>query len=167
MLLHRRNGQDDYQTPPEAIAPLLPYLRRDWRIWECAAGKGYLAGALRRAGHQVVATDLIGGVDFLRSTRRCEAIVTNPPFSVKDQFLRRCYELGKPFALLLPITALEGRKRQEMFRSHGLELLLLDRRVNYETPRGEQGQVYFASAWFTWGLHLGAAVAYGKMPHAA
>jgi hypothetical protein len=27
-----RNGSDDFQTPPEAVLPLLPYLHPDWLI---------------------------------------------------------------------------------------------------------------------------------------
>ena len=37
-----------------------------------------------------------------------DCIITNPPFSLKQEFLQRCYELGKPFALLLPLTTFES-----------------------------------------------------------
>jgi hypothetical protein len=37
--------------------------------------------------------------------------------------LRRCCESGKPFALLLPLTALEGQKRHELYRRYGLEVI--------------------------------------------
>ncbi len=50
MLPLSRKGSDDFQTPPEALVPLLPYLPAGWTIWECACGKGYLAEALRQAG---------------------------------------------------------------------------------------------------------------------
>ena len=38
---------DDWQTPPYALGPLLPYLKPDWLLWECSAGKGNLARSLR------------------------------------------------------------------------------------------------------------------------
>src|SRR6516165_6846352 len=93
------NGSDDYQTPPEALLPLLPYLRRDWTIWECACGKGYLVNALRQTGFRVIATDKKDGRDFLTwQPEDWDCNVTNPPFSLKTEFLARAYELGKPFA---------------------------------------------------------------------
>src|SRR5574344_195369 len=38
----RQGSSDDFQTPPIALKPLLPYLKSDWRIWECACGNGNL-----------------------------------------------------------------------------------------------------------------------------
>lgn len=38
-----------------------------------------------------------------------DLIITNPPYSFKDQFLKRAFELDKPFMMLLPITTLEGK----------------------------------------------------------
>ena len=28
---------DDFQTPPSAVIPLVPYLERSWVVWEWAA----------------------------------------------------------------------------------------------------------------------------------
>ena len=37
-----------------------------------------------------------------------DGVITNPPYSLKDKFIEHCYELDKPFALLLPVTAIQG-----------------------------------------------------------
>lgn len=166
-------SSDDFQTPPCALEPLWPYIRRGWNIWEPAAGSGNLAGALIPLCANVFASDLapetpgcglqIRGVDFLTwvpEGERVDCIITNPPFSLKDEFLARCYELGKPFALLLPITALEGIKRQALYRRHGVEVIILPRRLNFETPSGEGGGAWFPAAWFTWGMRIGGASGY-------
>ena len=150
---------DDFQTPPIALAPLLPYLAPFHTIWECAAGKENLVTALQEAGHTVIATDLYvseqpEGVNFLTDFMGCDAIVTNPPFSDKDKFLARCYELNKPFALLLPVTALGGQRRQNLYRENGLQIMMLGRRVNFETPSGKGGGAWQEHAWFTQGLHM-------------
>ena len=47
-------------------------------------------------------------------------IITNPPFSIKEKFLARCYQLGKPFALLMPITTFDSRERRKLFHRHGM-----------------------------------------------
>jgi len=83
-----------------------------------------------------------------------DCIITNPPYSLKQQFLKRCYELGKPFALLLPLTTFETGKRQELFKKYGLEVIMFDKRINFETPSGKGSGSWFATAWFTNGLNL-------------
>jgi hypothetical protein len=158
---------DDFQTPAVALRPLLPYLKRSWRILEPACGKGNLVRALQAEGFPcVVGTDILMGADYdFLSLRKAllDCTITNPPYSLKDEFLAKCYELGKPFALLLPLTALEGKRRQALYRAHGLELILMDRRINFETPSGKQGGSWFASAWFTWGLRIGRGLTFSEV----
>jgi hypothetical protein len=38
---------DDFYTPNEAIEPLLPYLKKEWKIWECASGTGNIVKFLK------------------------------------------------------------------------------------------------------------------------
>lgn len=132
----------------------MPYLPLDWTIWECACGKGYLAEALRRTGRTVIASDKMDGRDFLGwQPPDWQTAVTNPPFSLKTEFLERAYSLGKPFAFLLPLTALESQPRQGLFREKGLQLLVLDRRIRFETPHQNRSHPWFSVAWFCWRLN--------------
>jgi hypothetical protein len=62
--------------------------------------------------------------------------------------------LGKPFALLMPLTALEGITRQEMYKKYGIQIILPNRRINFLTPSGKKSSAYFVSAWFCFGLNL-------------
>jgi len=147
---------DDFQTPKEALVPLLPYLRANWVIWECAEGKGYLTNELRARGYLVIGSDILTGQDFLSwMPSHFDCIITNPPYSIKHKFLIRCYQLGKPFALLLPLTTLETRTRQKLFTQYGLEIILFDKRINFHVPSGKESKSWFATAWFTWGLDIG------------
>jgi len=91
-------------------------------------------------------------VDDLPKGTTC--IITNPPYSLKDQFLARCYEHELPFALLLPVTALEGKKRQAMYKEHGMQLLVLPDRVNFHTPSGKGSGSWFHTDWFTNGFEF-------------
>uniref|UniRef100_A0A6M3JJ27 Putative methyltransferase n=1 Tax=viral metagenome TaxID=1070528 RepID=A0A6M3JJ27_9ZZZZ len=143
---------DQFQTPPKAVDILTPYLNKNWIIWECAWGKGRLYDRLSEKGFNVIAS--IEGEDFLITNKHCDCIVTNPPYSIKDKFIARCYSLGKPFALLMPLTALEGQFRQSLYRQYGIKLLLPNKRFNFETPSGRGSGSWFATAWFTWGLDL-------------
>jgi len=93
----RSKGSDEFGTPKYAVDILLPYLKYFRIIWEPAKGKGLLVNHLREYDFNVIPTE-----DFLNTEMLdFDCIVTNPPFSLKDEFLKRCYELGKPFALLM------------------------------------------------------------------
>ena len=92
-----------------------------------------------------------------------DVICTNPPFSLKDEFLEKCYWLGKPFALLLPLTVLDSVSRRNLFSKNGVEFILPPRRIRFETPNHQQriaegkkpGTGWFYSVWVTWGLNIG------------
>ena len=156
---------DDFQTPSEALNPLLPYLKGDWIIWECAQGKGYLAKHLRKSGYSVIGTDILTGEDFLAYQPHVpfDCIITNPPYSLKQQFLIRAYDLGKPFAFLLPLTTLETRARQNLFKRYGIEIILFDKRINFHVPSGKESKSWFATAWFTNGLHIGKELTFTNL----
>lgn len=76
-------------------------------------------------------------------------IITNPPYSLKNEFLERCYEYDKPFALLLPLTALEGKQRNELYKEYGIELIVLDKRINFMKNKNN---VWFNTSWFCKGI---------------
>jgi hypothetical protein len=163
----KQGHSNDFQTPPWVLEPLYPYIGR-MSVWECACGKGNLVTAMRERGLFVKATDILTGTDFLDDIFSTNAIpwedciITNPPYTLKDEFLATCYESNLPFALLMPLTALEGIKRQALYRQYGLEMILLPRRVNFETPSGEGAGAWFASAWFTNGFHIGKELTFWK-----
>ena len=164
----KQGSPDDFQTPAEALEVLLPYLKKEWIIWECAEGKGNLTRELKEKGFGVIGSDILNGVDFLFDSdgiaQQSSCIITNPPYSKKEEFIERCYQLGKPFALLMPLTALEGQKRQAYYQKYGMQLILLNRRINFETPSGNGGGSWFATAWFTFGLNLPKDIMFAQLP---
>jgi hypothetical protein len=71
--------------------------------------------------------------------------------------------LGKPFALLLPLSALEGQKRQELYKQYGLQLIVTNRRIDFKTPFDRGSSSWFATAWFTWGLNLPSDIVFEEL----
>lgn len=152
----RTKSDDRYGTPPRAVDIITPRINKEWLIWECACGTGSIVNHLRKCGFSVFGTDTEH--DFiLGEPLGCDCIVTNPPYSLKNHFIRKCYEIGKPFALLMPLTALESEERQKYFRKHGVELIIPNKRIQYTLPDGSKRSHgnWFESAWFTWGLNIG------------
>ena len=90
-------------------------------------------------------------VDFLKDkvNFKFDVIITNPPYSLKNEFLQKCYEYNKPFMLLLPLTALEGKERGKLYREKGIEVIVLDKRINFMK---EKKNVWFNTSWFCSGV---------------
>lgn len=86
-----RRPQDCYDTPPQAVAPLLPHLPEKFVYWEPCAGRGALVDALH--GVAVNRTDInprrddILLIDALQMRPRSmqisiwDYIITNPPWT--------------------------------------------------------------------------------------
>ncbi len=157
----KSKSDDRYGTPHQAVDLITPYLRHEWWIWECAAGGGTIVRYLDELGFKVFGTDI--KYDFISGLPlECDCIVTNPPYSLKNQFIQRCYQIGKPFALLLPLTALESEERQKCYREYGVEIVIPNTRIQYTLPDGSRRSHgnWFASAWFTWGLDIGSQLTF-------
>jgi len=155
-----KNRPDNFQTPITALEPIIKYIPKEYVIWEPACGNGNIVNFFQSNGYTINGTDVKDGFDFFNNQIDCDCIITNPPYSIKDKWLERVYQLNKPFMLLLPITALEGKKRQKLYSEYGLELILMNKRINYETPSGKGSGSWFASAWFTNGFNIGSQISF-------
>lgn len=144
----QHGASDHFQTPNYALRPLLPYLHKDWLIWECAEGTGNLTKALDYLGYLVVGTDISNGIDFFSYELVVDCIITNPPYSHKNEFFNRCIEIGKPFSLLQPLTTFGTFKRQKMLKQASISVIFMGGRVNFETPSGKGSGSWFETAWF-------------------
>lgn len=70
-----------------------------------------------------------------------DVIITNPPYSLKNEFLKKCYEYNKSFLLLLPLTSLEGKERCKLYIENGIELIVLDKRINFMEHKKMYGSI--------------------------
>ena len=149
----QKEKNDELYTPEYAILPLLKYLPKNKIIWECTDfGKSNITKVLKENGYKVISTHK-KDFDFLMDDPDFEfdMIITNPPYSLKDDFLKKCYEHDKPFCLLLPITTLEGIERGKMFRENDIQLLVLDRRCNFIYDNCKKSN-WFNTSWFCWNV---------------
>lgn len=140
---------DELYTPAYAVAPLIKNLIRFvsmQKIWcPCDKEESNIVKELKAAGFDVVHSHIDEGKDFFSyEPDKYDMIITNPPYSIKDKIIERCYQLGKPFALLLPLTALEGINRGKMYREGGVGLIVLDKRVEFLEGKTN----WFNTSWF-------------------
>lgn len=146
----QKEKNDEFYTPDEAIYPILKYLDKSKVYWECTDfGESNITKVLKENGFNAISTNK-EKLDFLKDKADFDfdVIITNPPYSLKNQFLRKCYEYNKPFLLLLPLTALEGKERNKLYRQYGIELIVLDKRINFTKEKN----VWFNTSWFCSGI---------------
>ena len=148
-------ASDEVYTPAYAVKPLLKYLDRgnkpSYTIW-CPfdTEESEYVKQLRTAGHKVIATHIDNGQNFFtyEPEEFYDFIISNPPFSIKDAILKRLNELNKPFAILLPLPALQGQKRFPYLKN--CQALIFDKRINFykdlKTKEIQKG-VSFASIY--------------------
>lgn len=86
----------------------------------------------RDAGFKVIHSHIDEDKNFFfyEPEESYDIIISNPPFSQKDNVLKRLYELNKPYAMLLPIPTLQGQARFPWMKD-GLQYLGFDKRINY------------------------------------
>jgi len=148
---HINKNKDLYYTPLFPLDQLLPIIPKDFVIWECCNGSGNISSFFETNGFKVLKTDINMGLDFLifEPKEHYDIIITNPPFSIKNKIIKRCYDLKKPFLLLCPINVLESRKRYKMFKDNGISYFHLNGRVDYinaENPE-KKSRSPFYSIW--------------------
>ena len=102
-------------------------------------------------GWQVERSSLEEGQNFFEfEPTEYDVIISNPPFTQKDAVLKRLYELGKPFAILLPLNSLQGVSRYKYFKQ-GIQILTFDKRIGFHNPENmkeyKKGSS-FATAYF-------------------
>lgn len=130
----RTSESDECMTPFYAVEPILEFLPKDKIIW-CPFDEDWSAFVqlLKERGYKVINSNLKNNQDFFNyEPEEWDILVSNPPFSKKDDVLKRCYELNKPFALILPIQTLQSKTRFKHL-SKGCEVLCFDERIGYHT----------------------------------
>lgn len=96
--------------------------------------KSLFVETLKNQGHEV----LHGMKDFLEVDYECDYIVTNPPFSIKDKVIQRVFDYGVKTVLIMPIDAMGGVKRHQMFNSHEYPRIYMPaRRIQYFDETGQ------------------------------
>lgn len=155
--MQRKSGErsDMYYTPPEAIEPVIPLLSTFKKIWDPASGKGHITQILQKHGHDVLETDvsMASEHDFLvyKQTTPYDCIVCNPPFSLKRPFLERCFELKKPFMMLVPLNMLETVGGREILKTNEFSIVFPRRNINYINAKDpdRKSVAFFYSVWVT------------------
>lgn len=154
---YERKERDLYETPWWVTAALINgHLRKFEKIWEPACGSGKMVDALGIVDSEIIATDIGSGDDFLTyfsAPDGVEAIVTNPPYVLAQEFIEHALKLMEPegcVAMLLRTDFDHAKTRAHLFagcRAFAKKLVLTKRIKWFEDSKGQPS---FNHAWFIW-----------------
>lgn len=156
---------DLYETPDVAVHALLRAERIPHYVWEPACGPGAIVNVLRAAGHEVIASDLVDygdpthfyRRDFLMeraAPERCQAIITNPPYKLADEFVGHALQLVPLVIMLLRLPFLESARRTAIIEGGRLARVHIFRqrlpRMHRGGWRGHEASSSMCFCWFVW-----------------
>jgi hypothetical protein len=168
----REHRGDYYDSPVEAVHKLRKIERLPPRIGEPACGRGNIVLPLRAAGHEVFASDLndrgcpdsTSRIDFLLPGPypEVDAIVTNPPFSLAEQFVEVALTRAPLVIMLLPLRFLECKRSSGVLDDGTLARVhvFINRlpMMHREGWTGRKATSWMAVCWMVWDrCHSGPA----------
>lgn len=145
---------DEYYTPDYVVEILIPYLKRKENIktiW-CPADKEHseYVKVLKAHGYKVICSHIDEGKDLLTysPSEPYDAIITNPPFSIKNKVFDKIIDLGKPFAILMSATSIQSASFiQTLSKCPDMKFIIFDKRISYSGDRPP-----FPSWYYTYGI---------------
>jgi hypothetical protein len=160
-----RSQYDFYPTPAYVTRALLEREEFTGTVWECASGNGAMSRVLEEElPHCKVVSSTIeekgygeGGVDFLRTFRTVDAIITNPPFCLAQEFVEHALECAtSKVAMFLRVTFLEGVRRYYLYQRTPPETVyVFSRRVNFDEGCPQEEEQHkknpvICFCWYVW-----------------
>lgn len=140
------NEKDEYYTPIILVNPIIKYIKPNSTIW-CPfdTEESEFVTAFKGAGHKVIYTHIWKGQDFFsyEPNEPYDYIISNPPFTRKLEILKRLYNLGKPFAMILGLPILNYQEVGEFFVGKNLQLLIVDKKVSFDGNTASFNNSYF------------------------
>ena len=154
----RNEESDECLTPRYAVEPIVKYLKaKGYKNILCPFDKedSHFVRVLQREGFSVTYSHIMQRKDFFTyakdEVKDIDCIVSNPPYSCKDEVLTHLYKLEKPFMMLFPQNTLQGKYRTKLFMKYGLEYLGFTSRICFYTKNeldSLKTSNHFASGYF-------------------
>jgi len=147
-----RRDRDAYPTPTWCVEAIVGQLvwPANPSILEPCIGTGAITEVLERVSNDIEWAEISLGRDFLTWDfgRRFDFVITNPPFSLAQEFVDRSLELADCVVMLLPLSFLASRKRREWWRGRRPTALhVLSRRPSFTGDNRTDAMDY---GWFVW-----------------
>ena len=154
----QRNEKDAYPTPSWCTEVLMPQIA--WgeqpRILEPCVGDGAILDVIRPVTESIEVCEIADPycIDFLtyQPSQRIDFIVTNPPFSMAQEFIEHALDLANCVIMLLPLGFYGSKERHEWWTQYEPSAqFVLSRRPSFSRNKdGKWGTDSESYAWVCW-----------------
>lgn len=165
-----RREQDFYPTPDNVTHALMRFLhdqsiiKPHAMIWEPACGDGAMSKVIESYGYTVASSDVRedsgygrGGIDYLNTPCdwRYDGIITNPPFKIAADFVKKAVNEAPVVALLFKSQYWHAEKRTKLFNEFQPAWVLpLNWRPDFKAAEnaanGKKGAPLMEVLWTVW-----------------
>lgn len=112
----KATASDTVMTPPHIAKLVVEHFKPSGSILEPAKGTGNFLALMPGADW----CEITDGKDFFEYDKKVDWILTNPPYSIYDKFLEKCFEVADNVVLLVPVQkAFKSMKNQRLVDSYG------------------------------------------------
>ena len=148
---------DDYMTPQYAWENIKEFIPKDKVIWEAFYGDGKSGEYLTDLGFNVIHDQ----DDFFLNNKG-DVVVSNPPFSIGKQILRRLVALNKPFILILPCSKLTTQYCRQLFSNNKdkIQIIIPRKRIHFQkqingsVPVNWSNKCNFDCFYYCWRMNI-------------
>ena len=141
---------DDYETPKNVLATLLPYIKDFTKIYD----PFYCAGRVKKNWEElgkICYNEKLDAFDR-QPPEDFDITISNIPFSIKEKCMKLFLDLKKPFIILMPIDAMGSVWIKKYFDK--LQFIIPHRRIHF-SKEGKLGKgSWFDTCFFCYGLNL-------------
>jgi hypothetical protein len=139
---------DNYTSYESAFNLLFSYINvKDKKVWFPFYNEGIINS------YKFDCNIIHNQSDFFETKVEYDYIIDNPPYSIKQKVFETCIELGKPFALLVPIDTLERQYISKLFKDKDFTIIIPYQRFNF-INNNVKTTMAFKTCWFCVGFNL-------------
>jgi len=120
----KQNQTDMVMTPIKTAKLIVDYFKPIGSILEPAKGTGNFYKLFNQPKDWC---EITKGRDFFNQSKKFDWIITNPPYSIYDKFLLKCFEIADNIVLLIPLAKVFKSRKidNEIVKYGGIKEILM------------------------------------------
>ena len=141
---------DDYETTKETLQLLIPYIKDFNKIYD----PFFCAGRVKKNWEELGKICYNQKLDAFdrEPPQDFDITISNIPFSMKEKCMKLFLELGKPFIILMPLSAMGSKWISKYFDK--LQFIIPHKRLHF-SKNGKMGAgAWFDTCFYCYGLNL-------------
>ena len=161
--LMKKTKLDDYTTPLYVWKMLVEYLDLDKNtiIYEPFYSEGKSGEYLERLGYKNIIHKC---EDFFENYENYnfDLILSNPPYSIKQNILKILYKIDKPFVLIMPTSIISKLYVKNIFKDDidKIQYIIPNRRIQFEKKGFNNKRTPFDTLFFCYKMNLKRDIVY-------